>query len=426
MISYTNKKLYIYIFIYYILLLLLYISWSDIYSVPNGAIRIAYLIAVLIPVFLWDMKLVPAVIILFYSLALNGYTSSYLPVMEYSYIVPTLVGVFFVKRKSNNQLKIPSVLLLLFFISFTINGIKSFTIEDISITLFLIIVLSLYLKKDNIFQLSSLSLVIIILSFILSLTYFLYGSNFAIEYKEFGGERVGFADINYVGCIIGFGSLLAIMEFFKKKKTPLLYKLFLIITILISVIALFLNASRGSILALGVGFIVLVLLSKKSTTIKLISLCSFIILMVYLYTNNYMDLLIYRINTDDTGGSGRTDIWISKLNLWGQSESFSNLIFGYGYIGGRKLGVLGQVAFHNDFLAFLVEYGIIGLCIFIYFIMYPIFGIYKENRAMVFACLSYLIVVCMTLEPFAAGRLPFYAFWLYIYYLSRTRIYLNH
>lgn len=278
----------------------------------------------------------------------------------------------------------------------------------------------LCVKKNDKFQLSINTLIIISISFLLTLSYYLYGNNFSTEYTGFEDERTGFADINYVACIIGFGTLLAIIEFFKNKKIQLPYMVFLIVVILSSVIALLLNASRGSMLALGVGIAILILLSKRSMKVKIISILVLLIMGLYLYTNNYMDLLLYRINNDDSaGGSGRIDIWMTKLKLWSESDSILNLIFGYGYVGGRKLGVIGQVAFHNDFLAFLVEYGIIGLIIFIYFIIYPILKSNKENKAIVLACTAYLIVVCLTLEPFAAGRIPFYLFWMYIYYHSR-------
>lgn len=412
-----NSKYFIYI--YYILLLLIYLSWDNTDSVPGAAFRIMYYVAALVPIFVWKMSLLPYVIMLFFSLASNGYTSSYLPAMVYTYIVPLIICLLFINNKTTE--KIPNVLFVLFFITLIINGITNFQIESITTILFIIILSFFYFKKDNTSRLLYLSLIIMTMSFVLVIAYYMYANNFSTEYAGFESERTGYADINYVASIIGFGVLLALTEIIQNKAMASLYKIFLSVLVLISIVSLFQNASRGSILALGVGIAFFIVLSKESFFIKIISLIVIVITIYYIYDNSYMDLLIYRINNDDNGGSGRIEIWIDKLSLFSQSDSIFKIIFGYGYIGGRSIEGIGQTAFHNDFIAFLVEYGFLGFCTFVSFMGLPIIRSTKENRGKVLACMAYLLIVCMTLEPFAAGRLPFYVIWLYIYFLSKEK-----
>lgn len=82
---------------------------------------------------------------------------------------------------------------------------------------------------------------------------------------------------------------------------------------------------------------------------------------------------IERINSiNDTGGAGRLDIYKSVLNHFSNQSSFDKL-FGSGYNtvirNGwvRDDGVL--VSSHNDFLEILCDYGIVGLVIYIVFII---------------------------------------------------------
>lgn len=90
-----------------------------------------------------------------------------------------------------------------------------------------------------------------------------------------------------------------------------------------------------------------------------------------------------------------------------------------GQQGARALAFGSSVsrAFHNDFIAFLCEYGFWGLMLFIKWLYYPIQKA-KDNKMVVLAVVGYIAACGLTLEPVTAGRFTYYVFWLYALQLS--------
>lgn len=404
------------IFLYYILLLFIFLSWSNFNTVPGPIIRLIYLGAILIPVIAWKRSWLAPVIILFYTLAKNSYSSSYLPAENYTYITAIIFLLFF--SYSKDRIKIPLCILIILIVPFFINLIYHHNIEQISYTAFVVFLLLLSINNNDEKQLSIISLFFILACLILSISYLLYGKYFSMIYVGFEEERIGFSDINYVASIIGFSIILILIKLLYESYNNVFLKSFYIIIVFVELYTLFTNASRGSLLAIGAGVLVLLLFSKTSIKLKILISVAIIGFLVFLYTNSYMDLLFYRIGNDNTtGGTGRVLIWEKKWAAFSTSESILKLLFGFGYVGGRQLSGV-TVAFHNDFLAFLVEYGVLGLFIIISFIVTPLIKSNKNNRPLVLASLVYLIAVEFTLEPIAAGRFPFYVIWLYSYIAS--------
>ena len=115
---------------------------------------------------------------------------------------------------------------------------------------------------------------------------------------------------------------------------------------------------------------------------------------------------------------------IIKLKYFFDNSSLLQFIFGLGYDGGLRAGFSYERAFHNDFIAFLVEYGLIGFILFVTLIFYPIKRVLLKDKA-VLGCVVFIIVNCMTLEPFSLGMFIYYFFLLYIYYQSMQYKYSN-
>ena len=417
--SITNKNDF-WLYGYYILMLAVYLSWDSSESVPGPLLRLAYFGAVLVPVFFWRHTWLPAVIVLFNSLALNGYGSSYLPAVYYTYIAGIIVGLFFMRNDKRERLEIPVCLLLIVFISTIRNIFDGLSIERVTTVGFVTILLLLGVCKNDLYQRTIFEQSLIIISLVLSLSFFLYGGNHTSNVVGYDEERTSFSDINYVACIIGFGVLLTMVKLLNEKHLSFLARLFYIVVVFLSVVSLFLNASRGSILALGLGTAIIIFMSRVSVWWKVFYGIFLAVFLVFLYTNHYMDLLFYRITFDDTG---RSNIWLAKWKAFMQSDILTGFLVGHGFTGGRLLGSkYGGVAFHNDFLAFFMEYGIIGLIPFLLFFFLPLIKSNRLNRDKVLAYTCYMFIVCLTLEPYAAGRLPFYAFWIYTYWLSKSNL----
>jgi O-antigen ligase len=183
------------------------------------------------------------------------------------------------------------------------------------------------------------------------------------------------------------------------------------------------NASRGAVVCVASGIIIITLFSKiglkKKTAIVLLLLLG----IALMYQIGLFSALEERIMNDEDGtGSGRTLIWAYKLSLFFEQPTYK-LFTGLGHRGGFMLGFDDGYGFHNDFIAFFVDYGIIGTILFISLLLYPLIIVRKnkEQRAIVTALTAYLILCCLTLEPLSAGRLAFYCIYLLIYILAKQR-----
>lgn len=405
---------------YYFLLLLLFVSWQNYESVPSGFFRIAYLVALVLPLYCFKVTAFPAVLTLFYTIAMSGFTTSYMPARDYTYIAVTVVAVALSMRKQHQIIPI-SVLLLLFLVSL-VNCVNDTSWQNVSSSLLLIVMFFLIANRDYEEQSNLFTYAFIVISLVLSLYYIIIGPRFIMEYRATEGlDRVGFADINYGGTIVGMGAFAALVEYFRNKNLNTYRKILIWTTIALSAFSLVMNASRGAVLSFCVATSLLVLFTKIGPSYKFLIIVLLALFVAFLYSQGYMDLLLYRIENDEIGGgSGRTEIWKIKLDSFiTQANSFEWLM-GMGYTGGRHLGWgAEQRAFHNDFLAFFVDYGIIGLILFLAFIFRPLYRM-QRNKPFIIAGIAFLLITCMTLEPFTAGRLPFFVFWFYLLQLSKT------
>lgn len=405
------KRNFLVIF-YYIILLLLFASWQSIDVVPGAAIRIAYFAAVLLPTFFVVKDWFVMVIATFTSLALFGYTSSYMPVMAYSYLAVTAFFVFFYRgnRYPFGGFLIPLMIFALFHITF-INAFEG-ELYPISTTMLLSILLLLLYKRNSGNTLQFFSYAFIAVSIVMSIQFLTMGKDMISVYSnELGIDRQGYKDINYSACVVGMGVISSIVELFSRKNTNTM-KIVLIVAILLSLFTMIMNASRGSLLGVAAGTVIILFASHVKTSYKvlcIIGICAFVF---YLYNNDYMELVLYRIQNDDGTGSERSVIWMSKYHAFISKGDVQTLLLGNGLQGARDLGMKGST--HNDFLSFLFSYGILGFCMFMYlFFIYPI-RCKSANKTIIIAALAYLFVCCFTLEPLAKGYHAYYYFWLYI------------
>ena len=407
--------------IYYILLLLIFISWQNYDSVPNGTLRIVYLAALLLPLYFSKIEAFPAVIMLFYTIAMCGFTTSYMPARYYTYLVVTAIALFVAIRQQNNQ-KIPIQVMLLFALICFINLVMEASWQDVS-SAFLMLILFFLIAENNYEKQSRMfTYTFIVSSLVLAVYYIVIGPRFIMDYRLSEGlERVGFTDINYGGTVVGMGLFASFVERVRNRNLSLFQKIIIDSTIGLSMVALIMNASRGAVLSVVVAAAVILLFSRIKTGYKIVAILAMSLFVGLLYSKGYMDLLFYRIENDDLGGgSGRFEIWQNKIDNFLATAGLSDWFLGLGYTGGRHLGYgAEQYAFHNDFLAFLVEYGLFGFALFLLFFFRPLHKA-QSNKPIVIAGVAFLFITCMTLEPFAAGRLPFYAFWFYLMQLSQA------
>jgi len=399
--------------IYYIVLLLLYIYASFAGLVINSLGRFVILALIVLPPFIYRLEWLPAVTTVFYSIATSNYTSTLLPVGPNTFLIILILGVVLKMPKLKYPISKPLILLLVLtlFVNLTTYGAW----ESVSSALIWIITFFYYVPFNEKKQVTVFSYGFVFVSFVISVSRILLGSNYTGQYDSISGlDRTILIDVNYAACVVGMGIVSGMILLFNGDIKKNYIKLFISFTIVISLITLAFNASRTSFLALAPTVIVLLLYSKIKLRYKI--LCSLLVvaLLFFMYYNSYLDLLLFRIENDYGVGSTRTEIWQLKIKAFFDGDFLSRL-FGYGYEPARNMGC--QMALHNDFLAFCCEYGYLGLVLFLSLFIIP-FKHCGFRKSTALASLVYLLCVTMTLEPFAAGRVPYYAYWFYTLLLS--------
>lgn len=116
--------------------------------------------------------------------------------------------------------------------------------------------------------------------------------------------------------------------------------------------------------------------SWKSALFLLILSAAFILFMQYA-----LDSLLFRIDNiqnqeKGTIASGRDVIWLSLLRTW-LDGNFASYIFGYGYY---STGALVDNVAHNDVIQYLLDYGLLGLSIYILTLLLFYFDIRRIRR----------------------------------------------
>lgn len=79
--------------------------------------------------------------------------------------------------------------------------------------------------------------------------------------------------------------------------------------------------------------------------------------------NKFTDVFLSIFDKFNSGGSGRSEIYIGIIELLGKSSG-SELLFGHGYNAIDRILYIGS---HNDFLMVLYNYGLIGLGLYLIF-----------------------------------------------------------
>lgn len=415
-----NKRLFFQLF-YYLQLLIVLLTWQDLDNNPPVILRLCFFGLVVAPLFFWELVFIAPVFTLFFTLARDNYTPSYLPTEIYTYLT-LLIVLFLYKSRNLSKDKIPIWIIVFLPYVFFANLIDSLNPQYVT-GMFLAVILLIRLGAVN--DSSStcfLSYAIIAAGLIISIYYIIHGQELSI-YTWVGTEqveRLGLKDINYSACVIALSVISAMIYLLSNKIAHWWEKYIIIGIIIVMIYSLIINASRTSLLAVAVSSLFLLLLSNAKLWTKLLILLFFIGGISEAYQMGLLDFAMARFQYDDGTGTGRVLIWNHAYHRFIQSPSIINILFGYGYVSGRELVHPLNTAFHNDFLAFLVEYGIFGLILFLSFFFYPLHKSKKENRKQVIAALLSLFVICTTLEPFAAGRWLYYGFWLLTLSIGRN------
>lgn len=357
-------------------------------------------------------------VVSFASIGLYGYAYSFMP----TYLPVYLGGLFlFYLAYSKSKIqtyKTPTLLVVFGIFTIIMDLVTASSIENISYSIFIIILLCKFINNTvDRSTVSKFSFAFSLMTLVLSLYFILLRDQFTQDYYAQGSglERTGWMDPNYFGMVLGMGTVASIIQISSFRLLGFGEKIFYLATVVLSVPTLVLNASRGAILAVAVSFAFVIIFSKVKPIYKIIVLLITVLFLYYLYDNSYFDLLEYRIDHDSGTGSGRTTIWHKKMEAFWNGEPYTWLV-GYGNVGGKELAFANHAfGSHNDYIAILCAYGLIGLTMFIGLLLYPILNLSEKstNKAIVLSVSVYIIMMCTTLEPYTAGRFPYFCFYLY-------------
>lgn len=419
----SNKRL----LIYYSILVLIFALWTKPETFPPTPLRIGYIVAMVAPLFK-NRSFLPFVIVCFGVLATGSTGFSYLPNNPHFFFFLTLIWVFIggIVNKSQNNV----VLLLLAYVTL-INFVTSLELLDVSISMACVCLLFSILSPADESNHKLFSLAFASASLVLSIHFVFVSDLSTVVYNTVGGsdgltEQTGWKDPNYFGMIIGMGLVASLLEL-KYFKYSLTYKIFFISVILLSMVAVIMTASRGAALSVIVAFLLFFAQSNFKHWQKVLVILCLAAFIFYIYTKGYLDLLILRSSMENSNGditSNRTTIWLGRINNFFGEFSPISWLFGLGSYGGTHLSIApgksfmpNSVGFHNDYVAFLIDYGLIGLSLFLYAIIYPVKVVWKNRKCRLYIIILvlYLAIGCVTLEPLSMGSLAFFLFTLYIY-----------
>lgn len=413
--SLTYSKLWISYYI--ILLVLMFISMRPNTMLPMY-FRIAMLGLTFIPTF-FKSDLLPFVFLCFYGISSSSFTPI-LPTEAYYYLIIVLFIYIPYRKKS-----IFCVKALMIFSYYFLCSLLHFDTTHTFSWILIVILLSDMVKKEK--DIEMLFYGFIIISTFLSLLYLVHRESYLVQYNRssLDLERSGWINSNIFGAVIASGGLLSISYVtghLKIKKN--IYLIFACsIIFILSFLALSFNSSRGSLAAFVIPSILLIFTSKLKFWIKVLITISSIFLFIIMLNNNVFDLIVHRLQEDtfETGG-GRTIIWQTKINSFINNSNIMDLLFGIGRNDTNAIGV--NISTHNDIVTSFIGFGIIGLILFVYFIIiYPIKIAGKNMRVYICILSIYTIIEINVLEPIFREYIVFIMFYFFIIkycYIQKT------
>ncbi|WP_455539190.1 O-antigen ligase family protein [Terrisporobacter sp.] len=171
----------------------------------------------------------------------------------------------------------------------------------------------------------------------------------------------------------------------------------------ITLISIVFTFSRGGTLGIVTGTLILIIknIRKESFKNKIFRYIIFVVAIIILFiiTNQisikFLGISLNKIiegRIEDSGGSGRVDIWIRAINIFKQNPIFGIGIFNF---QGYNLYYFNDYHhIHNTFLEMMVENGIVGFIIFTTFLI----SFFLNESVNEESCLFKIIILSLIVE----------------------------
>lgn len=411
------------LFLYYFLIGLFTIFFACSGKELGSIGRVIYCSAIILPS-IANIKLLSGALVCFWGISMCIFTPLF-PSTTSIILLEIIVAIVISPR--HLDLRVHKFFFIICVSYFCLNDVLHASLNyvyNLELGIFVAILLSFCISKRK--DVEMLALGFCFMSIFISVIFLLTYKQFLHEYALNGIERSSWINPNYLGGHLSLGivSGLWLMFYGYSLVRKKIYRLIIILGLLICIVALGMNASRGSILACSLPFLWFLWTSRIQKKTKIGVILLNICFIIFLLSSNYIELLIYRFGSDDaTTGNGRTIIWVSKINEFLSSDNLMNLLFGIGQDACREIAV--NIATHNDFVTSFIAYGFIGIVLFILFIALPIIISNKQNRKQIIGLSLFLCIECFVLEPIYRGYYVFIIYYLFIYKLSQIDKYSN-
>ena len=411
--SMKQKELYI----YYLGLIAILVLYTNMHRSPTELFRFGYLAALVLPI-LKKEALFPAVLICSLGISRNTFAFPIMPTELMVYVYLSFMFAFLALQHPNSHATIHPVFFFALIYVVLIDMVMLSRLSSMALVCLMTIMMYMCLK-DTDAGVEILPVSFIIISLAISYWVLFCPEAQINEYNRVENSRqTGWTDPNYLSAALGIGLVIAVRNLFKGVNNSF-YLFGLILTVIGSTISMLMLASRGAITAATVSIVSLFVLSNSKRYIKVTVFLLAVLFVIFLYSNQYMDFVISRFETEDGTANNRTLIWISKLHDFFLIENPFNLFFGVGHRMGAELGSVyafseKSVSTHNDCISMLLYYGVVGLFLFLYVLFYPVRICQRKERPYILALVIYLFVSSFTIEPLARGKFIHWAFFLYI------------
>ena len=413
--AFMNKKV---AYIYYFVIILIMAIWDGIGVEVPMIVRLGFLALTFVPLFKW-VEMLPAVFVATLTISFNAFTSPLLPTSRYFYVIILLAFTFV---SGGKKLVLPPGIFILCLLMVALTDLfQQGEFSYVSNKVLMVLLLYIIIKGNKERSREHMSYAFMMIANVLSYWTLLrpeaqMQSVHAIEGFE---DVASWTDPNYLGCMIALGGTVAINEMLNNREKRLKTCL-CVVTIVASVFSLAYLASRGAIVALAGGLIVMIVFSNKTKkSYKFLFVILAAAFLTFMYQSSYFDFVIARFQSDTMAtGTDRTVIWTAKLNAFFTECRPIDWLIGLSHDRGLELGHFGRArAFHNDFVAALVEYGIVGLSLFIYTLYRVVERAPKEYKNTVWGLMTAYVAVCMTLEPTFSDMPSSIVFMCFIFYM---------
>lgn len=409
--------------VYYVILMIVLVSWTNVDSLPPFYLRLSFLMAVVLPLWLTRSRLFVQIFLTFVVTSASSYAVSYMPVDGLYILLTIIISILIISKTRTEALSVPSGLIVLCLLSAIVDFIYSQTITISYHWLAVILIAAYMLKRNDAQQLKYIVLSLSVVSLILSLEFMIVGDKFIRDVDTIAGEidRKGWADPNYFGAILGMSIVAELIEVLTNSFVNRKLKWFYAISAIISLYTLFSIASRGAFLSLMCSVMILFICTPIRWNQKIWIFIGGLAAILVMYNFHALDLLILRFMSDAGDVGGRTEIWSTRISAFFSECNIFQWFFGIGSANSLTLGTGRVLGFHNDFLSILIRYGFVGLLSLFSMLLYPVIMAPKKRKWIVFAAILYLVLCMSSIEPFTSGQWGILYFYLYILMLSQMQ-----